>query len=127
MSDSTIGKTELSKTKKGEEIMRVKEKITLKPCPFCGEKLVHDSEYYSGPVWKRLDERYRVECPKCYAQTTEYRTAKEAIDAWNNRPIEDEMAKMLDDCLEELTFCESESAEDLKDRILALNGEEVKS
>ena len=67
------------------------DKITLKPCPFCGEKLVHDSEYYSGPVWKRLNEAYRVECPKCYAQTTEYQTAEEAIKAWNSRPIEDEL------------------------------------
>ena len=47
--------------------------------------------------------------------------AREMIDA-NGRlaAAAPEMYEMLDDCLEELTFCESESAEDLKDRIIAL-------
>ena len=106
------------------------KKIFLKSCPFCGEKLVHDSEHYSGPIWERW-RTYRVECPKCCANTNEYQTVEAAIATWNGRPIEDEMAKMLNDCLEELTFCESESAEDLKDRILAfldrIHGEEAKS
>ena len=77
------------------------EKLELKPCPFCGEKLVHDSEHYSGPIWERLYQSYRVECPKCCASTTEYMTAKEAIDAWNNRPIEDEFSAKIDELRKE--------------------------
>ena len=78
------------------------DKITLKPCPFCGEKLVHDSEYYSGPIWKRLNEAYRVECPKCYAQTTEYQTAEKAIKAWNSRPIEKKALRLLKSLVDDL-------------------------
>ena len=64
----------------------------LKPCPFCGEKLEITanaySSYYSGPVWKHWNW-YRVQCPQCEVQTTEYPTVEEAIEAWNRRAKDD--------------------------------------
>ena len=70
-------------------------KYELKPCPFCGEKLEfgkgasYDKQGYSGPLWKRTDERYRVECPNCHASTDEYRTIKKAVEMWNMRVNDD--------------------------------------
>ena len=60
----------------------------LKPCPFCGEKLRLQNNYYSGPLWKRINNSFRVECPKCNASTYEFTTAEQAIEAWNRRANE---------------------------------------
>ena len=52
----------------------------LKPCPFCGGEAAEDEE----------DQRftrypYYVECHNCGARSDEWKTKKEAIDAWNRR------------------------------------------
>lgn len=55
----------------------------LKPCPFCGgEAEITKNEMR---VW--------VHCTKCYSDTNLYQTQKEAVDAWNLRPIDDYSVK----------------------------------
>lgn len=54
---------------------------TLKPCPFCGGKPDLGS-YSSSRTWI-------VVCSKCEAETQVYETKREAVKAWNARPIED--------------------------------------
>lgn len=59
----------------------------LKLCPFCkgdGE-LVRDNLH--------MMRGYIVKCRSCGAETMYYKTKNNAVDAWNNRPIEDELGK----------------------------------
>lgn len=62
-----------------------KNKIELKPCPFCGSKNIKLLEYGN---WKN----FYCECEDCRAivpdpSITDY-TEEEAIEAWNTRHIE---------------------------------------
>lgn len=55
----------------------------LKPCPFCGD----DAELENNGIF------VRVLCRHCEIHQTDYfpECEKEAIEAWNTRPLEDEM------------------------------------
>ena len=55
----------------------------LKPCPFCGG---------TANIAKGRIEFWDY-CPHCGARTEFYETEREAVDAWNARPIEDEKDK----------------------------------
>lgn len=55
----------------------------LKPCPFCGG----DANIAKGQI------EFWAYCPHCGAQTEFYETEREAAEAWNNRPIEDDFDK----------------------------------
>lgn len=71
----------------------------LKKCPFCNaEAELHFSEGESG---KRY---YWVSCNKCSCIQTLFDTPQEAIDFWNNRPIEDEQASEIKSLREALTL-----------------------
>ena len=65
--------------------------IDLKPCPFCGK-----------PPSKTANNipcfYYECENPKCHAAEMGWHdTEQEAIDAWNNRPIEDALQARIDE------------------------------
>lgn len=53
----------------------------LKPCPFCGGK---------AEITKN-EMRVWVHCTKCHSDTYLYQIQKEAVAAWNARPIEDKL------------------------------------
>ena len=66
----------------------------LKPCPFCGGKvrLSTASRGASFAVW----------CGNCGGTNGgEYLSEESAIKHWNRRPLEDEMAEVLEWLLEE--------------------------
>ena len=66
----------------------------LKPCPFCGGKvrLSTASRGASFAVW----------CGNCGGTAGgEYLSEESAIKHWNRRPLEDEMAEVLEWLLEE--------------------------
>lgn len=73
-------------------------KIKLKPCPFCGGKAVVGWQVMHG------DKIWHVECQSVECSTSEcYRkTRREAIAAWNTRPIEAALEKQVDDLQGEL-------------------------
>lgn len=50
----------------------------LKPCPFCGGK--------AKKVVFGLERYKTIGCEKCGVLLPLYRTLKETIEAWNNRP-----------------------------------------
>lgn len=58
----------------------------LKPCPFCGKKAsIQDCSYYgAAPAWSAMCDN-----PKCFAYTEAFKTKKEAVERWNNRPAEE--------------------------------------
>ena len=64
----------------------------LKPCPFCGkEPNQKGTELGDRPCFY-----YECENPKCGASEMGWHgTEQEAIDAWNNRPIEDALRKEI--------------------------------
>ena len=49
----------------------------LKSCPFCGGEAYTDSDGWR--VW------WGVKCADCGRHSEEFRTEKEAIEAWNRR------------------------------------------
>ena len=59
----------------------------LKPCPFCGgeARLIHLN-----------DVNKYVECVDCNAESALYDRRIQAIEAWNNRPIEDEKDREIE-------------------------------
>ncbi len=64
---------------------------TLKPCPFCdngSHKPKNSSEVKT--VVKNMSY-----CPWCGTKSAWYGTKKEAIDAWNTRPIESALQKRI--------------------------------
>ena len=69
----------------------------LKPCPFCGKKAsIQDCSYYgSAPAWSAMCDN-----PTCFAYTEAFKTKKEAIERWNNRPAEDALVGQLARLLE---------------------------
>ena len=64
----------------------------LKPCPFCGK----DPNQMTSELSDRPCFYYECENPKCGASEMGWHdTEQEAIDAWNNRPIEDALRKEI--------------------------------
>ena len=57
----------------------------LKRCPFCNQE--------ASVLTERED--YRVVCGNCAASTGCFETEKEAVAAWNTRPIEDELREKI--------------------------------
>ena len=66
----------------------------LKPCPFCGkEPNQKGTELGDRPCFY-----YECENPKCGASEMGWHdTEQEAIDAWNNRPIEDALQARIEE------------------------------
>lgn len=65
----------------------------LKPCPFCGHKpLVKSDNRYPRPECERITAYEvvceNVDCVIYYADNKYFRTAKQAIEAWNRRANE---------------------------------------
>ena len=66
----------------------------LKPCPFCGK----DPNQTTAELGDRPCFYYECENPKCHAAEMGWHdTEQEAIDAWNNRPIEDALQARIDE------------------------------
>lgn len=55
------------------------DEIKLKPCPFCGGK--------AAAIWNGAsnERNYCVRCWECGAETSVYKSEKEAKEAWNRR------------------------------------------
>ena len=65
----------------------------LKPCPFCGK----DPNQTTAELGDRPCFYYECDNPKCHAAEMGWHdTEQEAIDSWNNRPIEDALRKEID-------------------------------
>ena len=66
----------------------------LKPCPFCGkEPNQKGTELGDRPCFY-----YECDNPKCGASEMGWHdTEQEAIDAWNNRPVEDALQARIDE------------------------------
>lgn len=65
----------------------------LKPCPFCGGKANFRIVRVGEDSYK-----YRLSCsnPKCFCSSSlSYSTREEAVNAWNNRPIENELVEKI--------------------------------
>jgi Lar family restriction alleviation protein len=64
----------------------------LKPCPFCGGKVVYSDES-DDPYWRpsfydpdsRGNKHRTIYCESCSAQIDVYETEEQATKAWNNR------------------------------------------
>jgi len=61
----------------------------LKPC-LCGNNVSIHSYY--GNVW------YKVKC-KCGIRNKAYKSRQDAINAWNNRPIEDSLRQQVSELI----------------------------
>ena len=66
----------------------MKDKVKLKPCPFCGNPNVRVSYYHPDGV-NRYRERYAVQCGYddggCGAESGHYHSIVEAAYMWNQR------------------------------------------
>ena len=60
----------------------------LKPCPFCEVSVpaLEDRSTITTPY-------FFVRCQECGASARVCRTKGEAVDAWNHRPLEDELVE----------------------------------
>ena len=63
----------------------------LKRCPFCGEKAVVDT--YDYKIDNGIVKTYFVRCGKCQAETFECETVEEAINRWNQRVSDEDLAE----------------------------------
>lgn len=66
--------------------------MKIKPCPFCGEKLLEVRELNGGPGIG-VDGHY-VKCSnmKCFAEGPIGTTKRNAVELWNNRESHEESA-----------------------------------
>lgn len=62
----------------------------MKPCPFCGQRAAKP----------KLAMAYVVYCYNCHGYGPARKTKDEAEQAWDKRPIEDELNKLLDTAAE---------------------------
>jgi len=68
----------------------------LKLCPFCGNsKMTADD-------WQKVNNEYWYECSNCLCESERFCTQQEAMNAWNHRPIEDELVEVVVDLLKEV-------------------------
>ena len=67
----------------------------LKPCPFCGMSAPKLEDYITITT-----PYFFVRCQECGASAKVCRTKGEAVDAWNHRPLEDEMVAALEGLVE---------------------------
>jgi Lar family restriction alleviation protein len=74
---------------------------TIKPCPFCGSIIV--SVNRSKLFW--------VFCRNCNADGLSVVTEAEAIESWNNRPIEDRLRGVIRDIISSLKSCKIKDIE----------------
>lgn len=86
----------------------------LKRCPFCGgnDIYLHDQSEDQNP------REIRVICRQCYNWIGHYWREKSAINAWNNRPIEDALRIALSDMvdrMDSLGICEYSTIERAKE------------
>ena len=59
------------------------ENENLKPCPFCGRKdTLHFDRYKSNDSWWGY-----IECTECIATGPVAKLKKDAVEAWNRRPV----------------------------------------
>ncbi len=58
----------------------MKNKIELKPCPFCGGMASIRAERYWQPAMRK-----NVICTKCYANSGWFKTENAAVEMWNRR------------------------------------------
>lgn len=65
--------------------------IELKPCPFCGAKET-DADEPLVVFYSFKENEWKVECERCGANTCfmNRNNKKEAVEAWNKRPITEE-------------------------------------
>lgn len=75
---------------------------TIKPCPFCGSIIVSVS---------RTAKLFWVFCKNCNAEGISKETEAEAIEAWNNRPIEDRLRGVIRDIISSLKSCKIKDIE----------------
>ena len=68
--------------------------VGLKPCPFCGEQA------NLGVTEEFRDDCYTVKCYMCGACGGTSNHKARAIENWNHRPLEAEMAEALGGLLE---------------------------
>lgn len=61
----------------------------LKPCPFCEKTSALDSD-------KNTSETFSVKCFYCGGEISSFATKELAIEAWNTRPLEDELNKQIE-------------------------------
>lgn len=60
--------------------------VKPKPCPFCGGTAMVKRHVYRKLLKKhKLTSRFYVECIKCGAQTSLYKSWVELEEAWNRR------------------------------------------
>ena len=85
----------------------------LKPCPFCGNDDILLDIHHRGNSFR---DTYVYYCSDCVRGEDSYTSKEFAMDAWNNRPIED--AK--DTRIAELEFKLKYNQETLKDVLFEL-------
>lgn len=56
----------------------------LKPCPFCGDKVINIYAYNPPGEYRRDCSVYKIVCDRCGAQV-QHRKVMEVIKAWNRR------------------------------------------
>lgn len=64
--------------------------VELKPCPFCGSKIIYGNEVRQGI--------HRIECSCCDAGSESLECIEDAIEKWNRRVIDrDELLDIAED------------------------------
>lgn len=63
----------------------------LKPCPFCGSEawIIHTNDNHKRPYVQCKFGCFKTPpCPLSHLVTWDYKTEREAIEAWNRRVID---------------------------------------